>query len=86
MDALPTDKVNDCIWNCTFSFQIVLTNQISMDNSAGSSCTEITYFHTGSLKAQNSIYDHKKLGDDGIAKEYWGVKNPRSKGGNFTNI
>ena len=49
---------------------MVLTNQISMGNSAGSSCTEITYFHTGSLKAQNSIYDHKKLGEDGIAKEY----------------
>ena len=65
MDALPTDKVNDCTWNCTFSFQIVLTNQISMGNSAGSSCTEITYFHIGSLKAQNSIYDHKKLGEDG---------------------
>ena len=31
-----------------------------MGNSAGSSCTEITYFHIGSLKAQNSIYDHKK--------------------------
>ena len=62
LNALPTGKVNDYTCNSTFSFKIVLTNQISMGYSVRFSCTEITHFRIDSLKSQNYIQSHKTRG------------------------